>query len=50
MPKWLTGISLRESGKSVVFEIADAETGKADVVIEGEKLGDISSKSRHGHE
>ncbi len=38
LPKWLTGINRREDGKSVTFEILDSETGKVDVVFEGEKL------------
>lgn len=44
LPKWLTGISYRETDKSVVVEILDSETGKVDVTLETKKLGDLSSK------
>ncbi|MBB3015693.1 acetoacetate decarboxylase (ADC) [Cupriavidus alkaliphilus] len=43
LPKWLTGISYRETNKSVVVEILDSETGKVDVTLETRKLGDLSS-------
>lgn len=43
LPKWLTGINRRENDKSVIFEIVDNETGKVDVVFEGEKLSDPSA-------
>lgn len=44
LPKWLTGINLRETDKSVIFEILDNQTGKVDVTLETEKLGDLSSE------
>ncbi|SPA22254.1 conserved hypothetical protein [Cupriavidus taiwanensis] len=43
LPKWLTGISYRETDKSVVVEILDSETGEVDVTLETRKLGDLSS-------
>lgn len=42
LPKWLTDINYRQSDESVTFEIIDHATGKVDVVIEGEKLEDLS--------
>lgn len=44
LPKWLTDIDLRENDTSIVFEIADSETGEIDVVIEAEKLSNLSDK------
>jgi len=44
LPKWLTGINFRETEKSVIVQILDSETGKVDVTIDAEKLGDLSSK------
>ncbi|UDM53842.1 acetoacetate decarboxylase (ADC) [Cupriavidus sp. MP-37] len=44
LPKWLTGISYRETDKSVVVEILDSATGQVDVTLETQKLGDLSSK------
>jgi len=44
LPKWLTDIDMRESDTSIVFEIADSETGELDVVIEAAKLSDLSDK------
>lgn len=44
LPKWLTGINYKETSKSVVFEIMDEKTGKVDVVLKTEKLGDLSSE------
>lgn len=44
LPKWLTAIDYRETDMSLVFEIADSETGKPDVIFEVEKLGDVSSE------
>lgn len=44
LPKWLTGINYRETEKSVIVQILDSETGKVDVTIDAEKLGDLSSK------
>ncbi|MBB2919471.1 acetoacetate decarboxylase (ADC) [Cupriavidus alkaliphilus] len=43
LPKWLTGISYRETDKSVVVQILDSETGTVDVTLETRKLGDLSS-------
>lgn len=42
LPKWLTGINRTETAHSVVYEILDSKTGKTDVVLETEKLADIS--------
>ncbi|WP_342246711.1 acetoacetate decarboxylase (ADC) [Pseudomonas sp. OTU5201] len=44
LPKWLTGINLRETDKSVVFEILDSQTGKVDVTLETEKLSELSNE------
>lgn len=44
LPKWLTRMDYRETDSKVVFEIADAETGKVDLVLETEKLGDVSTE------
>lgn len=44
LPKWLTGISYRETDKSVVVEILDSQTGKVDVTLETSKLDDLSNK------
>ena len=44
LPKWLTGINRRDTEKSVTFEIVDSETGRVDVVFEGEKLSDLSNE------
>lgn len=44
LPKWLTGIHYRETEKSVIVQILDSETGKVDVTIDADKLGDLSSK------
>ncbi|WP_313026786.1 acetoacetate decarboxylase (ADC) [Pseudomonas lopnurensis] len=44
LPKWLTDINYKETDKSVVFEIIDKETGKADVIFEGEKLSGLSDE------
>ncbi len=43
LPKWLTAIDYRETDKRLVFEIADSETGRLDLVFEVEKLADLSS-------
>ncbi len=45
LPKWLTGIHYRETGKSVVVEILDSQTGNVDVALETSKLDDLSSKT-----
>ncbi|WP_051109901.1 acetoacetate decarboxylase family protein [Massilia niastensis] len=45
LPKWLTGIDIEENGKSLTFTIADSQTGKADVVFRGEKLGALSNEA-----
>ncbi|WP_226687442.1 acetoacetate decarboxylase (ADC) [Stutzerimonas stutzeri] len=44
LPKWLTPIDYRETEQSLVFEIADSETGKLDVTFEVEKLADVSNE------
>lgn len=44
LPKWLTDISYKETDKSVVVEIFDAQTRKVDVTFETRKLSDVSSK------
>lgn len=44
LPKWLTDISYKDAGDSVVVEITDKATGKVDVTLETRKLGDLSSK------
>lgn len=44
LPKWLTPIDYRETDKSLVFEIADGDTGKLDVTFEVEKLADASTE------
>ncbi|WP_252273377.1 acetoacetate decarboxylase (ADC) [Pseudomonas subflava] len=44
LPKWLTGIGYRETDTSVVFEIADSQTGKLDVTLQTEKLSDLSNE------
>jgi hypothetical protein len=45
LPKWLTAINFREDQKTVTVEIADAETGKPDIVLETAKLSDLSTKA-----
>ena len=42
LPKWLTPINLKDDGKSLTFEIFDAQTGKPDVLLEGRKLDGLS--------
>ncbi|MGG2396685.1 acetoacetate decarboxylase (ADC) [Pseudomonas sp. SH1-B] len=44
LPKWLTPIDYRETERSLVFEIADSESGKPDVVFETQKLEEVSSE------
>lgn len=44
LPKWLTPIDYRETEKSLVFDIADSETGALDVTFEVEKLADVSTE------
>jgi len=44
LPKWLTGISYREVGDSVVVEVRDATTGRTDLTFETRRLGDLSTK------
>lgn len=44
LPKWLTGINLRETEQTVVFEILDSQTGNIDVTLETQKLSDLSSE------
>lgn len=43
LPKWLTAIDCRETDKRLVFEIADSETGRLDLVFEVEKLAELSN-------
>lgn len=45
LPKWLTGIHLKDNYKTVVYEIIDSQTGKVDVTLETDKLGDLSSEA-----
>jgi len=45
LPKWQTPIQYRETENTVVFEIFDSETGKVDVVLESEKLSDLSGEA-----
>ncbi|MFZ6774716.1 hypothetical protein ACO0LB_18600 [Undibacterium sp. SXout7W] len=42
LPKWLTGIELKETDKAFSFTVTDGDTGKVDFVFEGEKLSDLS--------
>jgi hypothetical protein len=44
LPKWTTGIDIRENDKTLAFAIADSGTGKTDVVFEGRKLPDLSNE------
>ncbi|WP_290901886.1 acetoacetate decarboxylase (ADC) [Aquabacterium sp.] len=44
LPKWLTGIHVKAHEKSLAFEIIDGATGKTDVVLEGQKLSELSDK------
>ncbi|MGC4060799.1 MAG: acetoacetate decarboxylase (ADC) [Aquabacterium sp.] len=44
LPKWLTGITYKETENSVIVEILDSETGKIDVTLETQRLPDLSSK------
>lgn len=44
LPKWLTGITYRETAQSVVVEVLDAQTRTPDLTLETQKLGDLSSK------
>ena len=43
LPKWTTRIDYKPTQSKVVFEVADAKTGKTDFVIEADKLKDLSS-------
>ncbi|MBM7060301.1 acetoacetate decarboxylase (ADC) [Pseudomonas sp. UL073] len=45
LPKWLTGINVRENDKSIVFEIVDSQTGQVDVTLETEKLNELSTEA-----
>lgn len=45
LPKWLTGIDLKETESSISFEVRDSATGKLDFVFEGKKLGDLSHEA-----
>ncbi|WP_425262375.1 acetoacetate decarboxylase (ADC) [Pseudomonas delhiensis] len=42
LPKWLTGIDVREDERSVAYDIVDSRTGKVDVVFKADKLADLS--------
>lgn len=42
LPKWLTGINVREDEHSVSYDIIDSQTGKVDVVFRGDKLDGLS--------
>lgn len=42
LPKWKTRIDYRTTDNKVVFEVADAKTGKTDFVIQADKLKDVS--------
>lgn len=42
LPKWLTGIHLTETDKSLCFTVTDSETGKVDFTFEGRKLSGLS--------
>lgn len=44
LPKWLTGIDVKDQEQSLAFTITDSETGKTDVVFEGKKLPNPSRK------
>ncbi|WP_430461503.1 hypothetical protein ACQUQU_01630 [Thalassolituus sp. LLYu03] len=44
LPKWLTTITLSETPESVKYEIYDSVTGKVDVVIDTQKLADMSDE------
>jgi len=43
LPKWVTPITFTENGETVSVEMIDKETGKADFVLRGKKLKDLSS-------
>lgn len=45
LPKWTTGIALRENDKMLAFAIADSRSGKTDLVFEGRKLADLSTEA-----
>lgn len=42
LPKWLTGIDVREDERSVAYDIVDSRTGKVDVVFKADKLAALS--------
>ncbi len=42
LPKWLTEIGHQQDSNSVTYTISDSESGKIDLVIEGEKLTDLA--------
>jgi hypothetical protein len=44
LPKWVTGIEYRVTPESIVFEVADAATGRTDFVLETAKLEDVSEE------
>jgi hypothetical protein len=45
LPKWKTRIDYRPTQDKVVFEVADAATGKTDFVIQSDKLKDVSKEA-----
>jgi hypothetical protein len=44
LPKWLTGIDVKEGKQAITFEIKDHQTGQTDLVLETRKLEDLSNK------
>lgn len=42
LPKWLTGINVREDDHTVSYDIIDSQTGKVDVVFKADKLSGLS--------
>ncbi|WP_230521590.1 acetoacetate decarboxylase (ADC) [Janthinobacterium sp. EB271-G4-7A] len=45
LPKWLTGIDIKETDASISFAVTDSATGQLDFVFTGKKLGDLSHKA-----
>lgn len=44
LPKWTTQINYRQPDNRLIFEVADAETGELDFVIDAKKLDDVSTE------
>jgi hypothetical protein len=44
LPKWLTGIDLKENDQAMTFTVQDAGTGQTDLVIKARKLSDVSAE------